>query len=143
MPETWDGPKPAIRSRIVVVETLYHQPMDGSSPTSVDNRYGRMLETDEQPYTRLMKIDGIWRELDPGWLKAQVETGAVGMLLLRNEEKDKDAIVEVAFGTPPVVFSSLPPGESLRLPCVQNLDKFRVRTRASRPLKVTLHLLPR
>lgn len=71
---------PVIQDRVTVVETVYHAPA-GRSPTPIESRFERKLETDEQLYQRYMKVGEKWTPLDCGWLGENV-----GMLLIHNEE---------------------------------------------------------
>lgn len=56
------------KPRITVVETVYHQ-APGQQPTSVECRHTKSLDSDEQPYTRRVKVGQEWQALDCGWLE--------------------------------------------------------------------------
>lgn len=110
------APPPA---RISVVETVYHQPLDGG-PTSSEVRFQRILKTDEQPFSRrvLLEESKGWVALERGWIEH------ASMLLVRNDEdpRKSQAIVEVGMMVNRnegesrwhVAFASILPGESVR-----------------------------
>lgn len=68
------------KNRETVVETVYHQVL-GEEPTSLETRYNRDLESNEQVYERQAVATEEWKLLDCGWL-----SGNVGLLVIRNEE---------------------------------------------------------
>jgi hypothetical protein len=70
---------PASKSRIGVVESVYCQ-QPGDNPISAESRFSRWLNTDEQPYSRKIKVTEEWQPLDWGWLKK------ASMLVVVNEE---------------------------------------------------------
>lgn len=67
------------KDRLTIVETVYHRQY-GEEATSVESRFTRELETQEQPYTRRLKVEEDWRSLDVGWI------AQVGMLIIENTE---------------------------------------------------------
>lgn len=71
-----------LRTRMVVVETIYYQPVN--SPPSVllgeTSRYARELLTDEDPYKRRKVASDQWEPLELGW------TDRPSLVLLRNDE---------------------------------------------------------
>lgn len=146
--------------RLTVVETVYHQE-PGQQPTALTTRYGRPLETAEQPFTRRLRLGDAWQPLPAGWLDA------AALLHLVNEEgrqltrqptpADRQAlagrVVEVGVLPPghwglsaetavaPVVCWLVRPGESLRAePAALAALVLRCRQESAR---VTLTLLPR
>ena len=68
-----------VKSRLTVVGRVYHQQY-GKSPSEIESRFDRELESREQVYTRCLEATEGWQRLDCGWL------GRVGMLVIRNEE---------------------------------------------------------
>lgn len=146
-----DVPEPPVpaRSRITVVDTVYHQ-ASGADPTCAESRFNRELLTDELPYSRQMKLEEHWRPLDHGWMAAS------GMLFIRNEEgrfaqvvptavergealrKIVEIGIETSVGVIP--FAYVPPGESCRWPPM-DVRVLRLRTRF-KMAKVTLTLFP-
>lgn len=68
----------AAAGHLSVVEQLYHEAPD--HPTPHGHQFSRRLETDEQAYSRTLKVGPDWRPLDCGWVRK------VGMLLLVNAE---------------------------------------------------------
>ncbi len=75
-----------MRSRMVVVETLYHATDDESK--SIPHRYSRKLKSDEEPFVRTMRLTETWVPLERGWL------GECSALHLAA----KGGTVEVSFG---------------------------------------------
>ena len=80
MSETSETPKPELKPRITVVETLYHQGVLGEIPTTVTSQFSRELESDEQPYQRRCKVGEDPQPLDMGWIEG------VGEIHIQNEE---------------------------------------------------------
>lgn len=128
-----------------VVCTVYHQ-QPGSEPVSVDSRFSRWLDTDEQPYLRKLTLAEEWVPLDKGWLEV------AGMLVIRNDEaKDQtrihNPVIEVAIvkdnegGNWIVPFAFVRPSESAQFEPVC-LDNFRLRCLKGQA-KCTLALIPK
>lgn len=69
-----------IPGRVTVVETVHHQLPD-AEPATVETRFQRWLESDEQLYRRTLRVGAEWTPIDTGW----VESPAV--LLLRNDRE--------------------------------------------------------
>lgn len=121
-------------SRLVVVEHVYHQPVDGQ-PVNVTPKFSKFLKTDEQPYgPRRVKIGPDSVPLESAWV------GNGSQLVVENlegtslqvqptaEEREQIAlrIVEVwdEDGKEPLFL--IPPGESLRAR-PGNLKRLRLR----------------
>jgi hypothetical protein len=154
-------------SRIVVVETVYHQE-HGSEPVAAGRPFSRFLSTAEQPFgPRRLKVGCEWQPIETGWLSENV-----GMLYLRNEgeglaasrpgepsEEEPARIIElgllVDLNSPdadltmhdpaslPVVvipFGQIRPGESRREE-PRNLPLFRVRCETGE-CRLTVHAFP-
>lgn len=141
---TSSSPQPSLltapikAARLTVVDVVYHQGL-GDQPTSVESRFGRWLNTDEQPYHRKIKVTTDWMPLDLGWLGTQIS-----MLVLMNEEgrhfqvyptpKERalieERIVEIGIEVHDHVEECwlIPPGESIRAQPVAP-DRLRVRCR--------------
>ena len=70
------------KSRLTVVENVYHQPAEGFPTTAMGDasRFHRELDSDEQPYERHKVAKDGWEPLDCGWVDR------CGMLLVRNDE---------------------------------------------------------
>ncbi len=79
--------------RIVVVETVYHQQQD-AAPVSVVSRYSADLETDEQPYTRVFKLEagGAWKKLETGWLSSSRCVSIAVQAIKRQAKPSKDQL---------------------------------------------------
>lgn len=140
------------KARIGVVSLVYHQ-QTGSEPVSVESRFSRWLESDEQPYLRKLTIKEEWTALDGGWLKE------VGEVFLRNDEgkfqvqptdEERAAVmarvVEIAVVEPVVkqrlfVFGRIRPLESLQFE-PHDLTSLRLRC-VSGTARCTLALFPR
>ncbi len=69
-----------IPDRLTVVEMVHHQTQD-EDPFTVETRFERKLETQEQPYSRTTTVGEKWTPLDCGWLGDNV-----GMLVITNKE---------------------------------------------------------
>lgn len=113
-----------MKGRIVVVETVFHQPPD-AGPSSTLSRFSRWLESDERPYVRGLRLGPAWQPVEQGWL----DRGG-SMLVVANDETEAGRVIEVGLwtGTEALPFARLPPGEAVRLPVV---DVGLLRLRAS------------
>lgn len=147
---------PALKSRLTVIETVYHQPL-AEGAASAESHFARWLETDEQPCIRRLKASEAWQALDGGWLSE------AGMLCLENtegrfpqvqptEEERRDAAAKVLevgvvhfFSNEEsgqvVPFALIPPGESARFQ-PHTLSALRVRCRAG-TAKYTASVFPK
>ena len=67
-----------MKSRIVVVETVYHQ-VDGKQPMQVSEPWSAVLASDEQPYIRYLDVGPEWVPLDHGWI------ASASLLLIANQ----------------------------------------------------------
>ena len=142
------GPIPAMRARLVVVESVYHQSPDGQ-PTSAEGAYARQLDTDEQPYARKCKATEEWRPLDCGWLDRASMLHVVneeGRFLVQPTDAEREEVnrklIELAVSvqgslTP---FAEIPPHETARFRPVDP-KALRVRCRSG-AAKFTLTLFP-
>jgi hypothetical protein len=54
-------------NHITVVEAIYYT-AEGQQPTAVETRFTRRVTSDEQVWTRRIKIGAEWVRLDTGWL---------------------------------------------------------------------------
>ena len=119
-------PENELKSRLVVVETFYHQ-HGGDVATAVSTSFARWLDTNEQVYQRKLKVGREWLQLDFGWLK---ELPVLGMLHIKNDEgcfpvvnptkEERESaskkvlmlgVLRLGITTPLMI---LPPGETLR-----------------------------
>lgn len=130
---------PVRKSRLTVVETIYHQDADGQ-PTAVEANYARWLASDEHPFQRRLKVGEEWQRLETGWLED------VSLLVLTNEEgkglqtipTDEERVALAAriveVGTPGSEADWLIlPGESLRgRPAAMRQLRFRCRAGTAR-----------
>ena len=157
---------PRSRPRVTVVEQAYYQSPD-DQPRCVETRYSQDLETDEQPYLRLMKVPGEWTKLDCGWIEEASlliltnEEGRIGTVIPSREEREASALRVVEVGwevaappegprsmhsperTPPppiVPVLTVPPGRSIRV-TPQLLRAMRLRCRSGMA-RVTVNLFP-
>ena len=140
---------PDIKDRVTVVETVYHRPFNAEA-TSVESRFTRDLESNEQVYRRHLLVTEEWKPLDCGWLK----DAGVGMLVLHNEEgrnlqtrpfqEEKEAIsqrvVELAYGPEDHQGWLILPGESMRA-CPSNAKGLFVRCRKG-TAQIIVNLIP-
>jgi len=73
------GPPASLKARVTVVEHVYHQLPD-EQPLEIEARFSRYLDSDEQLYTRRLKLSTEWELLDTGWVHKP------STIVLRNEE---------------------------------------------------------
>lgn len=66
-------------ARLTTVSVVYHQPL-GEEPHSFLHKTSKPLTTDEQAYTRKLKVTQEWQPIDTGWLTS------LSLLLITNEE---------------------------------------------------------
>lgn len=145
------APTRPVKDRITVVEMVYHQHY-GDSPTSLEHRYTRWLDSDEQVFTRRSKAIESWEPVDYGW----IDPHKCGLLVLTNqegnftrtnptdEEREEAAakVIELAYETlngisPPWYVL---PGESMRAH-PSNLDQLMIRSQSGKA-RYTLNLYP-
>lgn len=139
-------------NRITIVETIYHR-SDGSPPTSKSSNYGRMLETDELPYTipkSKRTVGEEWAPVDCGWFKSVgcglvsvsnlggTPTGKIPMEDEKNDEKSR--VLEVSLGESPYPWI-VRPGETMRAE-PSDCSQLRVRCRKGET-RFTVTFFPR
>lgn len=139
-------------NRITVVDTVYHQTTDTPNPTVLMTRLCRPVVTEEQIYTRHLKLTTEWSEIDTGWVKIPI------MVIIQNNHDqppvsgatseqtlvDVYSAVEIGVMAQDRVVTSLClviPGDSLRLthPQVSNL---RIRAKYF-PVRITVSAIPK
>lgn len=136
------------RSRITLVETIYHTPARGDAMTSTA-RFSRWLRSNEQVYGPRRFLAGTsWTPIDLGWFVDE----KMSMLVLSNEEgkylstqpteEERTAlasrVIELGISPTPrpidyLPFTYLPPGECLRLPVIDG-SILAVRCRAEKAI---------
>jgi hypothetical protein len=140
------APSPALRDRLLVVESIFHQ-SPGEDPYVTEHRFARSLQTKEQPFTRKTTAGENWKSLDCGWIER------AGMLFIINEEgkfrqtnpteeelrEAAKKIIEVSFTTNTDVWLILP-GESMRA-YPSNIRNLLVRCRSG-TARITAHIFP-
>lgn len=125
-------------NRITVVETVYHQ-VGNDKPMSVESRFSRAIESDEQVYERRHKNSQVAtaerKRLDYGWVDSP------GMVVIRNDESDSESarVLQVSFPGIDKGSFDIPPGESLR--CSPS-HSIMVRA-ACETVAFTLHAFPK
>jgi hypothetical protein len=110
-------------SRVVVVETIYHQRAN-NNPISVETRYNR-ITSEEQPFVRSSKINGV-SFFTKGWIDR------TSIIYLKNDEP-KGSNIHLVFGIVPedkqvyqsIEIATLRPQETLRLPNA-NSERFTI-----------------
>lgn len=147
------GPQP-LRPRVTVTGQAVYQ-SDSGDPTAVGKPFSYACVTDDPPCVRPgFKVGGEWVPVTGLW----VET--VGLLVISNDgpprrgvnptpdeaKADSAAVVEVGVvppgGNEPTVFSSVHPGQSIRVePADACLDDYRLRCRSG-TARVTLAAFP-
>lgn len=121
-------------SRLIVVETVVHR-RNTAGPVGVSFSSCRLLETDEQSYTRELRVGEEWVPIDLGWLQERVSVVVVENLgedppaTIPNEEEKarrESRVLEIGCrillsdsAAPPVKAAILPiyeilPGDSHR-----------------------------
>jgi len=137
------------RSRLVVVENVYHQPADGFPTTAMGDtsRFHRELDSDEHPYERHKVAKGEWEPIDHGWVDR------CGMLLVRNDEghfsvnptaeqvaEVLSRVIEVSFCDSQTPSILVPPTETCRF-YPTDVKQMRLRCREG-TARYTLYLIP-
>lgn len=111
-------------ARVVVVDNVVYQNGEDKAIT-VPVRFAYPLKTEEQPYSRKMKIGKEWKPMEKGWIEK------CSMMVLENREKQagigEDAkVIEMSFHHSLSVDFTIPPGQSMR-GCPANLKATYVR----------------
>lgn len=134
---------PVKSPRITVVSNVYHQ-IPGEPPAAPPpTRFYRWIESEEQAYSRTVKIGLGWNPIDLGWL---VDKGEYSIIILTNslkrlptrkpsaaeEQEFFSKVLEVGLlgsdgEVTPIAY--IPVGEDMRLSPL-NLDKYRIRSRS-------------
>jgi hypothetical protein len=119
---------PPTTSRLTVVGTVFCQSPRGRV-TAVETRFSRIINKDEQSYSRELTADEEWRPLPTGW----VPTAAHFVLenreapLRPREPEDLNRIIELSCrADPPGASWEIRPGEDMR-GTPRGMDDFRVR----------------
>ncbi len=142
---TEQGVKPG---RIVVVETVYHQ-QAGADPVSTESRYAAELTTDEQPFSRVLKVGEEPVKLD-AWL---TDSRLIHIAVLKSHHQRKPDAEERAARAAMMLEVScgdreggraadwlVAPGESMRARPA-SLDSIRLRSQSG-ILKVAVTVFP-
>jgi hypothetical protein len=141
---------------LIVVRTFYHQ-LGGMDATSVDTRYQRQLDTDEQPYVRhisLSESDG-WVSFDAGWLtnvgasylQLRNNVGAYARYPTKEEKEDTlKRVVDISFTIPPmgaVPHIEVRPGEAQAFsPSSGDMSHIRLKCRHG-TAKISINIIPK
>lgn len=138
-----------MKSHITIVDMTYYR-AEGEQPIVVSSRFGRDLQTTEQPYIRRVTITEKWEQLQLGWIQQ------CGLLILavdppsykvqptpeeRNEAESK--VVEVIWNLDnPQWGIRIPPGEDARFQPIYRIPEteFRLYARClNGQTKLTVH----
>lgn len=132
------------RPRITVVEQVYYQPNEeGVEPLCIPSGFCYAPESDEQPYTRHVRLRDCWQEIDTGWYSPE----KVGLLIVTNNSQD---VIEVGVrvGESVTPISILLPEESIRVR-PYDVEMFSLRmartsivNTSPASAKVTINILP-
>lgn len=97
--------------QLIVLETVYCTGLNGEGE-SVESKFARQLNTDEQIWLRKASVGSEWEPLETGWIER------ASMMVLKNEEPAGGGMLELGLAAAGHVqpISSLPPSTSLRLP---------------------------
>lgn len=135
------------KGRLTVIEQIYHQQAD-SDPTNLEERYSRILESEEEPYKKKLTINQDWIILNAPGLES------TSLVIIRNLEGRyrttipdqveielvKERVLEVGFlVTSPHII--IPPTESARF-CPSNLEKLYIRCRKG-SCKISILVVPK
>lgn len=63
--------KVRVPNRLTIVDRVYHQPADEDPRDESPPPYQIELHSEEEPYTRVMKLTNSWQPLDLGWLQGK------------------------------------------------------------------------
>lgn len=144
------------RPRLTIVETISHQQPNGQ-PTSVDSRFGRYLQSGEEPYTRKVMVTQNWEPLDCGWLdEASIVSivnneGRFTQVQPTQEQRElvEARIVEIGCrpelsedARPYATFGLVRPGESYRGEPAVSLKSLMIRCRSGQA-KCTITIFPK
>lgn len=137
-------------TRITVVEQVYCQSDEGSD-LSMPSSFSYRSESDAQVWQRTKTIGEEWEQLERGWVTSP------SLLLLRNEgcparaikptpeqrEDDASRLLELAvlINEGPFILSTIPPGQSARIPFPVRPDMLWVRCRNG-STRYTVHMVP-
>lgn len=136
----------AERSRVTVVETVYHQTGEGHT-TPIESKYQRFLGSVGPGYLRLQTVGEDWQPLDVGWVQD------ASFLHIRNEKPRysrvptaveqgiaESKVLELRMEDSEIPFSEVRVGESIRInPMYVRMIQVRCR---SGEAKFTVNVLP-
>lgn len=153
-PDSVPTNEPSNAPRLTVVAHLYHsipgQNTEGPSPS----RFYRYLDSDEEAYTRNVKIGTEWSTLDTGWLKDKKHSCLIlantnrrvpsKRRTLQQEDADNSKVLEVGIEDihtgMVLVFAEIAVNEDIRLSPV-NIELYRIRCKTGET-KYNIYLVP-
>ncbi len=135
------------KGRLNVIEQIYHQQAE-SEPTNIEEKYGIILESEEEPYKKKLTIGEEWTLIDTGGF------ADASLVILRNMEGRysivhptqaqielvKERVLDVGFGVPTAHIHIVPTTSARFNPCV--LGKIHLRCRKG-TCKVQLVIVPK
>lgn len=138
-------------ARITVVEQVYCQSDEGSD-ISMPSSFSYRSSSDAQVWQRTKTVGEEWEQLERGWITSP------SLLLLRNEggaarttkptadEREEDATRAIELGVlldgdDPLVISTIPHGQSARIPMPIRPSLLWVRCR-NKSSRYTVHMVP-
>lgn len=150
LPKVGAGDVSKLPTRVLTLEQVYLQGAD-SEPVLFELRESTSLQSDEQPFDRVLTVGEGWKPLAPGsWIPEP------GTLLVTNTTDKKarqtnptaeeakalaEAVIEIriAWG---FSFAAIPPGKGIRLLPAASVDQYFVRCRVG-SARYRVVLLPR
>lgn len=131
---------PVKQPRITIVSSVYHQIPGDKTSGPPQSKYYRWLESDEQPYSRTVKVGIEWEPIDTGWLKDKehsllVITNSLKRLPSRKPTPEEEAefyshVLEIGWieqdnSVTPIGY--IPVGEDIRISPL-NMHRYRIRS---------------
>lgn len=147
MPNYGSNNQALYKGRLNVIEQIYHQQAE-SEPTNVEEKYGQILESEEEPYKKKLNIGEEWTALETGGFSE------ASLVIIRNMEGRynlvhptqaqielvKERILDVGFLVPsPHIY--VIPTTSARF-CPGSLTKIHLRCRKG-SCKVQVLIVPK
>lgn len=152
LPRTDAGGAGKLPNRVLTIEQVYLQGAD-SEPVLFELRESTSLQSDEQPFDRVLTVGEEWQPLAKGtWIPEP------GLILVTNttykkarqtnptEEERKalaGAVIEIRMsGQDSVPFAAIPPGKGVRILPAATVDQYVVRCKVG-SARYRVVLLPR
>ena len=132
-------------ARLTLVSTVYHQ-VQGEKPQAFSSQSTRFLDSDEQVYTRHLKVSEDWQALEFGWVKdPSIILLEYPQVKVDNLILQESLLLGIAVGTSdPLELFEIPPGDPFRVYPIVSANTLFVRyPNGDTIAKVILHAFPR